>query len=90
MVRFYLGEEPLLPSVPTYDLGSSRTMLERALDRLDELVIKPRGGYGGHGVVVLPARRRADDPRARPRRGARGARATTSPRDGRCSRATRR
>jgi carboxylate-amine ligase len=24
------------------------------LDRIDELVIKPRSGYGGHGVVVAP------------------------------------
>ena len=29
-------------------------MLERALDVFEELVIKPRGGYGGHGVAILP------------------------------------
>jgi uncharacterized circularly permuted ATP-grasp superfamily protein len=53
MVRFYLGEEPILRSVGTYDLGDERARAE-ALHRLDELVVKPRGGYGGRGVVVGP------------------------------------
>jgi uncharacterized circularly permuted ATP-grasp superfamily protein len=51
MVRFYLGEEPLLPSVPSYDLGDSRARAE-AFDRLDELVLKPRGEMGGVGVLL--------------------------------------
>jgi carboxylate-amine ligase len=51
MIRFYLGEEPLLASVPTYDLGDS-DQLATALERLDDLVVKPRSGYGGEGVVV--------------------------------------
>ena len=37
MIRFYLGEEPLLEQVETFDLGEPRT-LERALDVFDELV----------------------------------------------------
>jgi uncharacterized circularly permuted ATP-grasp superfamily protein len=53
MIRFYEDEEPLLPSVETFDLGDPG-VLERALDVFDELVIKPRGGYGGMGVAVLP------------------------------------
>jgi uncharacterized circularly permuted ATP-grasp superfamily protein len=24
------------------------------MERLDELVIKPRGGFGGHGVTIMP------------------------------------
>jgi uncharacterized circularly permuted ATP-grasp superfamily protein len=62
MVRFYLGEEPLLRSVPTYD-PSQRGMLDMILERIDELVIKPRTGHGGYGVVIgphaLPEDRRA-------------------------------
>jgi carboxylate-amine ligase len=53
MIRFYLREAPLLPSVETFDLGEPE-VLERALDVFDELVVKPRGGYGGEGVWVLP------------------------------------
>jgi uncharacterized circularly permuted ATP-grasp superfamily protein len=53
MVRFYLGEEPLLASVRTYDPAVEQQR-EEILDRIDELVVKPRTGYGGHGVVVAP------------------------------------
>jgi uncharacterized circularly permuted ATP-grasp superfamily protein len=35
-------------------------MLERALDVLDELVVKDRGSYGGIGVVICPHAERAD------------------------------
>jgi uncharacterized circularly permuted ATP-grasp superfamily protein len=58
MIRFYLGEEPLLRSVPSYDLTDEEDRRE-AMERLDELVIKPRGGFGGHGVTIMP---RASEP----------------------------
>ncbi|HEY5199151.1 MAG TPA: circularly permuted type 2 ATP-grasp protein [Solirubrobacteraceae bacterium] len=53
IVRFYLGEEPLLASIPTYDL-SRPDQHAMVLERIDELVIKPRGGQGGSGIVVCP------------------------------------
>jgi uncharacterized circularly permuted ATP-grasp superfamily protein len=53
MVRFYLEQEPLLASVPTHDL-SQPGVLEMALERISELVVKPRSGHGGIGVVVGP------------------------------------
>ena len=53
MVRFYLHQEPLLASVPTYDL-SQPGVLAMALERIGELVVKPRSGHGGIGVVVGP------------------------------------
>jgi uncharacterized circularly permuted ATP-grasp superfamily protein len=53
LVRFYLREEPLISSVPTYDLSQPE---QRAivLERIGELVIKPRAGQGGVGIVVCP------------------------------------
>jgi uncharacterized circularly permuted ATP-grasp superfamily protein len=52
MIRFYLGEEPLLRSVPALDPASGRG--RQALEeRPDDLVVKPRGGFGGDGVVLL-------------------------------------
>jgi len=51
MVRFYLHEEPLIESVPTYDLGDPATR-DSIMPRLAELVVKPRSGLGGHGVTV--------------------------------------
>ncbi|MDQ3935726.1 MAG: circularly permuted type 2 ATP-grasp protein [Actinomycetota bacterium] len=59
MVRFYLGEEPLLRSVPTYDLAEPST-LAYVLGRLDEVVVKPRADYGGRGVVIGPHAREHD------------------------------
>jgi uncharacterized circularly permuted ATP-grasp superfamily protein len=53
MVRFYLGEEPILESVPTYD-PTQPGVLEMVLERIGELVVKPRTGHGGHGVVIGP------------------------------------
>ena len=53
MVRFYLGEEPLLGSVRTYDPGI-REHRDEIVERIEELVVKPRAGLGGHGVVVGP------------------------------------
>jgi uncharacterized circularly permuted ATP-grasp superfamily protein len=64
MVRYYLGEEPTLGSVHTYDLGRPE-VLEEALDRFAELVIKPRAGYGGEGVVICPHALDADVARTR-------------------------
>ena len=66
MVRYYLGEEPLVRSVRTYDLGRPE-VLEEALDRIDELVVKPRAGFGGEGVVICPHAERADVERVRAR-----------------------
>jgi carboxylate-amine ligase len=58
MVEFYLGEAPLLRSVPSYDLSEERDR-ETAMGRLEELVIKPRSGFGGEGVTIMP---RATEP----------------------------
>jgi uncharacterized circularly permuted ATP-grasp superfamily protein len=54
MIEFYLDEAPLLPSITTYDLEDDAARAE-ALDRLDELVLKPRDGHGGRGVLIGPS-----------------------------------
>jgi len=62
MIRFYLGEEPLLSNVVTYRLEDLEQR-EAALARIDQLVFKPTGESGGSGVVIGPAadeRRLAD------------------------------
>lgn len=54
LVRFYLDEEPQVRSVPTHDL-TDPACLDDVLDRLPDLVVKPRSGQGGEGVVVGPS-----------------------------------
>jgi uncharacterized circularly permuted ATP-grasp superfamily protein len=53
MIRYYLGEEPILPNVPTYLLWD-REQREDVLHRLDQLVVKPVAEAGGYGLVIGP------------------------------------
>ena len=51
MIERYLGEQPILRNAPTYSLVDEETRSE-VLDRLPELVIKPREGYGAQGMTI--------------------------------------
>jgi len=53
MVRFFLGEEPILRNVPTWKCAEAD---DRAyvLDHLAELVVKDVHGSGGYGMLVGP------------------------------------
>ncbi len=53
MIRFYLGEEPLLNNVPTHDC-SQPAELRYVLEHLDQLVVKAVHGSGGYGMLVGP------------------------------------
>jgi uncharacterized circularly permuted ATP-grasp superfamily protein len=59
MIRFYLGEEPILSNVPTYQLSKPD---ERAyvLEHLHELVVKEVHGSGGYGMLVGPCATREE------------------------------
>lgn len=50
MVRYYLGEEPILQNAPTY-LPVFEKDRRTVLDRLGELVVKDVSEAGGYGVV---------------------------------------
>jgi uncharacterized circularly permuted ATP-grasp superfamily protein len=51
MIRYYLGEEPLIPNVPTF-----RCMYpderEHVLANIGDLVLKPANESGGYGIVI--------------------------------------
>jgi uncharacterized circularly permuted ATP-grasp superfamily protein len=53
LIEYYLGERPLLPNVTTYRLDDP-DVRSQCLARLDQLVVKPVQGSGGHGIVVGP------------------------------------
>ncbi|MCW5593454.1 MAG: circularly permuted type 2 ATP-grasp protein [Burkholderiales bacterium] len=59
MIRFYLGEEPILANVPTYLLREPGD-LAYALDHLEELVVKETQGSGGYGMLVGPTSTREE------------------------------
>ena len=53
MVRYYLGEEPILANVETYLCRRPRD-LEYTLDNLHNLVVKRVGESGGYGMIIGP------------------------------------
>jgi uncharacterized circularly permuted ATP-grasp superfamily protein len=53
IVKFYLGEEPILNNVPTWRCREE-DHLRYVLDRLEELVVKEVHGSGGYGMLIGP------------------------------------
>jgi uncharacterized circularly permuted ATP-grasp superfamily protein len=53
MVRFYLGEEPILSNVPTWQCSKADDF-RYVLEHLAELVVKEVHGSGGYGMLVGP------------------------------------
>jgi uncharacterized circularly permuted ATP-grasp superfamily protein len=66
MIRFYLGEEPILNNVPTYLLRDPGD-LSYVLAHLEELVVKEAQGSGGYGMLVGPTASAAEIDRYRQR-----------------------
>ncbi len=54
MIRYYLGEEPILQNVPTH-LGWRDDDRRYMLDHLDELVVKAVNESGGYGMLIGPS-----------------------------------
>ncbi len=66
MIRFYLGEEPILHNVPTYLLREPGD-LAYTLEHLEELVVKETQGSGGYGMLVGPTASREEREKYRQR-----------------------
>ena len=64
MVRYYLGEEPLLDNVPTY-LCADESDRRFVLEHLHELVVKAVDQSGGYGMLIGPHSTEAERARFR-------------------------
>jgi len=53
MIEYYLGEDALLPNVPSY-LCTDADERRYVLEHLDELVVKPANESGGYGMLIGP------------------------------------
>ncbi|QFS82613.1 hypothetical protein FIU97_07315 [Roseivivax sp. THAF40] len=58
MIRFYLGEAPILENVPTWQCAKADDC-KYVLENLSELVVKEVHGSGGYGMLVGPKADRA-------------------------------
>lgn len=54
MIRFYLGEEPILPNVPTWRCADDEDY-RYVMAHLCDLVVKEVHGSGGYGMLIGPA-----------------------------------
>jgi len=51
MIKFYLGQEPILPNVPTY-ICARKSDRKFVLEHLHELVVKSTNESGGYGMLM--------------------------------------
>ncbi|HEY3111611.1 MAG TPA: circularly permuted type 2 ATP-grasp protein [Chloroflexota bacterium] len=58
IIKYYTGEEPILPNVPTY-LAEDPSERVYILEHLDQLVVKTTNDSGGYGMVIGPYATRA-------------------------------
>ncbi len=59
IIKYYLGEEAILPNVPTYLCGD-REHRKYVLEHLAEMVMKPTNESGGYGIVIGPRASKAE------------------------------
>ena len=59
VIKYYLGEEPIIPNVPTY-LCSEEADRAYVLEHIGELVVKAANESGGYGMLVGPAATKAE------------------------------
>ncbi|WP_270664192.1 MULTISPECIES: circularly permuted type 2 ATP-grasp protein [unclassified Aeromonas] len=59
MIRFYLGEDPILNNVPTWQCREPAA-LSHVLANLEELVVKEVLGAGGYGMLIGPCASREE------------------------------
>jgi uncharacterized circularly permuted ATP-grasp superfamily protein len=53
IIKYYMGEDPILPNVPTYICRNDKDR-EYVLSHLDELVVKAANESGGYGMLIGP------------------------------------
>jgi uncharacterized circularly permuted ATP-grasp superfamily protein len=54
IIRYYLGEDPILPNVETY-LCAFDEQRDHVLQNLDSLVVKTTDASGGYGMLIGPS-----------------------------------
>jgi uncharacterized circularly permuted ATP-grasp superfamily protein len=53
IIEYYLGEEAILPNVPTYKCNNKEER-EYVLEHIAEMVVKPANESGGYGMLMGP------------------------------------
>lgn len=59
LIKFYLGEEAILPNVETYNL-QDREQLAHVVANIEKMVVKLVAGSGGYGITIGPRATQAE------------------------------
>lgn len=59
IIRYYLGEEPILPNVPTYKCMNKEER-DYVIEHIAEMVVKPANESGGYGMLIGPHASKAE------------------------------
>ena len=59
IIKYYLGEEPILPNVHTY-ICEDKKQRDYVLDNLEKLVVKAVNQSGGYGMLIGPKSTRSE------------------------------
>jgi uncharacterized circularly permuted ATP-grasp superfamily protein len=59
IIKYYLGEDPVIPNVPTWRC-SDKQQLDHVLTNIGDLVVKPANESGGYGMLVGPHASKAE------------------------------
>jgi uncharacterized circularly permuted ATP-grasp superfamily protein len=59
IIKYYLGEDAILPNVPSY-ICSDKAQCQHVLENLDKLVVKPANESGGYGMLMGPQASKAE------------------------------
>jgi uncharacterized circularly permuted ATP-grasp superfamily protein len=59
IIRYYTGEEPILPNVPSYRCVDKEAR-GYVIDNIDTMVVKPANESGGYGMLIGPKSTKAE------------------------------
>src|SRR5262245_51228603 len=59
LIRYYTGQEPILPNVPSYRCVD-KVERDYVIDNLDKMVVKPANESGGYGMLIGPKTAKAE------------------------------
>jgi uncharacterized circularly permuted ATP-grasp superfamily protein len=59
IIRYYTGEEPILPNVPSYRCVDKESR-DYVIDNIDKMVVKPANESGGYGMLIGPKSTKAE------------------------------
>ena len=59
IIRYYTGEEPILPNVPSYRCVDKESR-DYVIDNIEKMVVKPANESGGYGMLIGPKSTRTE------------------------------